>query len=261
MVVAFTKYQDAQSRSATRELLDLLGDKKREVDKDLEAEREAMLEFQLKNAKFSFGTGRASPTLERVAMLSAELTKMQLNTLTAQSTYEAWRKVMNDPIKVRQLMETRELKSETAQLERAPRRSEAACGFFRARYGPDYPTLTAIQNSLKQLAEEMEREDRRIIEGYVGQLEQQVFAAKRNEEQISSLLADQSREVFEYNTLAAQYDKLNDELERAKLTANSLNEKLKQFSVAENATGLKVSPADRRSSLAFRSSRIRRWRF
>lgn len=244
VVFAFTDYQEKQSRTTTRDLLDLLEVKKAEGDKELELKRQAMLDFQLRNAKFSFGEQRISPVLDRVSKLYSTLTEMQLQAMTAQSSYDAARQVMSDPIKARQLMETRQFKSETAQLRNELRETQRQLAGYGARYGPDYPSLSAIQSSLKQLSDEISQEDRRVVEAYVSELEQQVLAARRNEEQIQRHLNDQSREVFEYNTLAAQYEKLNDELERAKQASNLLNEKIRQFAVGEDASGLKVSPVE-----------------
>lgn len=244
VVVAFTKYHESESRSATRELLDLLQNKKVEIDRELDSRRQAMLEFKIKNANFSFAIDRVSPTLERVSKLASTLTDMQLNTLNALSAFETAKSMMDDPIKARQLLETRQFKSETVQLRAELRDMQQRLSGLSKSYLPGFPELTSIQNGIKQLQNEMADEDRRIIEAYVAELDAQVQADRRNEKEIETLLNQQRMEVIQFNTVAAQYEKLQDELDRAKRTSDSLNDRIKQFSMAEDASGLKVSPLE-----------------
>lgn len=244
VVVAFTKYQEAQSRSTTRELLDLLSAKKREVDTDLEAKHALMLDFKLKNAKFSFGGDGITPQIQRMNELTSTLTRIELERIAAVSEYEEAKQVMSDPVRVRQFMETRQFKSETAQLRAEWRAAQQKLAGYSVSYLPDNPNLGGILATLEKLKEEMAAEDRATLEAHVFGLERQVLAARRKEDELKRLQNEQSLEVREYNTVAAQFEKLNDELERAKRDFNSLDEKIRQFSRAENATGLNVSPVE-----------------
>ncbi len=240
IVVAFTRYHDTAKRSTAREILDILQNQKVKLDSELAAKRQAMLEFKTKNASFSLGTDRANPTMERLARLSAALTEMQLNTLNAQAAYETAKTMMDDPIKARQLLETRQFKSETAQLRREMREMQQRFAGLSKNYMPGFPELNAIQASIKQLNDEMAAEDRKIIEAYVAELDAQVQAAKRNEEQIQNLLNEQRKEVLQLNTVAAQYAVVQSELEGLERAADEIYGRIKQLSVTEDVGALNV---------------------
>src|SRR5262245_26444506 len=116
IVVSFTKYHETSKRSVARQLLDVFQNRMQQIDTDLASKRQAMLDFKTRNASFAFGNDRIDPTLDRLSKLSSALTDLQLNTLNAQAAFETARSMMSDPVKMRQLLESRPLKSETAQL-------------------------------------------------------------------------------------------------------------------------------------------------
>jgi hypothetical protein len=107
-------------------------------------------------------------------------------------------------------------------------------------YLPGFPELNAIQQSIKQLGEEMAAEDRKIIDAYVAELEASVQAAKRNEQHIASLLHEQQNEVRQLNTVAAQYSLLESELLNLERFAGELYGQIRSLSVTEDAGALNV---------------------
>lgn len=244
LVEAFAEYQESQSRSTTRDLIELLVKKKVEVDKDLEAKHQAMLTFRLSNSKFSFGADRTTPQIQRMNELSATKTRIEMDRIAAQSEYDEARKMMTDPVRVRQFMETRQFKSETAQLRAEWRMAQKQLAGYSAQYLPDNPNISGILATIERLKQEMAAEDRAILEAHIFSLEGQVLAAKRKEEELGKVISEQSVEVREFNNFAAQYEKLFDDLDRAKRDFNALDEKIRQFSRAEDAAGLSVHPVE-----------------
>jgi capsular exopolysaccharide synthesis family protein len=240
VVEAFTRYHDATRRSTAHEVLDLLNTKKVELDKELDAKRKAKLEFQTKYSGFSLGSDRVNPALERMATLSSALTVKQLATLNAQAAFETAKAMMDDPVKSRQLLETRQFKSETAQLRTELRDLQQKMAGMSKNYLPGYPELTAIQQSIKQLSDEMAAEDRKIVEAYVAELEAQVQAAKREEEHVAALLAEQQNEVKQLNTVAAQYSLLQSELDGLERFSEEIYTRIKTLSLTEDAGALNV---------------------
>lgn len=243
VVEAFTEYQQSQSQTTTRGLLDLVGVRKSEVDQEMERKRQAMLDFKLNNARFSFGTG-VTPQLQRLQELSSTLTRIELERLAAQSEFEEAKHVVNDPVRVRQFMETRQFKTENAQLRAEWRAEQRRLAGYSASFLPDNPALAGILATIDRLKQEMETEDKAILEAHIFGLERQVASARRREDELRRVLTEQSLEVKEYNTLAAQYEKLFDELESVKRDSVTLDEKIRQFSRAEGASGLNVSAVE-----------------
>jgi capsular exopolysaccharide synthesis family protein len=86
----------------------------------------------------------------------------------------------------------------------------------------------------------MAAEDRKIVEAYVAELEAQVQAAKREEEHVASLLAEQQNEVKQLNTVAAQYSLLQSELDGLERFAEEIYTRIKTLSLTEDAGALNV---------------------
>lgn len=240
IVVAFTNYHDASKRSKARELLDILQNQKEKLDRSLLEKRKEMLDFKTRNASFAFGLDRTDPTLDRLNRLAAALTEAQLNTFNVQAAHDTAKSMMNDPEKARQLLETRQFKSETAQLRRELRELQQRMTGLSKNYLPGFPELSAIQGSIKQLHQEMADEDRKIIEAYVGELEAQVAAARSNQEQIQNLLSEQRKEVLMRNTLAAQHAVLESELEGLERYADVIYGRIKELSLTEDVAAMNV---------------------
>lgn len=240
IVTAFVKYHDVTKRSNAREILDLLQTKMVQVSKELDEKRQKKLEFQMKYSGFSFGAERVNPAVERMGRLATALTEMQLATLNAQASFETAKAMMDDPVRARQLLETRQFKSETMQLRSELRELQQRMAGLSKNYLPGFPEISAIQESIKKLNEEMSNEDRRIIEAYVGELGAQVESAKRSELHVQALLSDQQAEVRQLNTAAAQYALLQSELDNLDRFTAGMYDRIKQLSLAEEAGALNV---------------------
>ncbi|HWP39621.1 MAG TPA: polysaccharide biosynthesis tyrosine autokinase, partial [Tepidisphaeraceae bacterium] len=240
VVVAFTRYHDRTRRSTARELLDLLQNKMTELNRELTDKRQKKLDFELQNPGLSLGANHVSPTLDRLARLSQALTETQLNTLNAQAAYDTARAMLDDPVKMRQMLETRQFKNETAQLRAELRQLQKQLAGLSQSYLPGFPELTAIQQSIRQLNEELAAEDRRVFEAYLAELEAKVQAEKRNQAQIEALLNEQKKEVLHLNKVSAQYSLLLSELASLERFADEIYSRIKQLSLTEDAGALNV---------------------
>jgi capsular exopolysaccharide synthesis family protein len=245
IVSAYFKYQSEQNKSNTREILKLLLTQKNKYDQQLATSRAAKLEFQTKNGMLALGpAAQNNPILERLARLSAALTDIELQTLNAQAAYDATKAMTGDPVKIRQLLETRQFKTETESLRREFRELKKRLAGLSGNYGPNFPELSSIQGAIKQLNDEMQQEDKKIVEAYLAELEQRLLTAKRTEDQIRSQLNAQRAEVLEYNSVAAKYELLQSELEGLEKANEAIDERIKELAITEDATPLNIRSVD-----------------
>lgn len=240
IVVAFMRYHETTKRSTSRQLLEILQTQMTRIEDGLAKCRAAMLEFKTKNAGFALGSDRADPSLERLNRLSQALTETQLSTLSAQASHETAKAMMDDPVKARQLLETRQFKSDTAQLRAELRDLQQKLAGMSKNYLPGFPELSAIRASIQQLSDEMAEQDKRTIEAYVAELDARVQAARRNEQQIEALLNAQKSEVLKRNTVAAQYSDLQAEMERLDRARDEIYQGIKSLSMSEDVGALNV---------------------
>jgi capsular exopolysaccharide synthesis family protein len=240
VIFAFTKFHESAKKSSARELLDLLQNKKGELDEQLRQKRKEKLDFEMGNAGFSLGPDRVNPTMERMVRLSQVLTEYQIATIDAQAAFDQAKAIMDDPVKARQLLETRQFKGETIQLRAEVRDLQQRLAGLSKNYLPGFPELTAIQNSIKQLNDEMAAQDRKIIEAYVSELEAQLNVVKRKADHIATLLYEQKEEVLQLNTTAAQYALLLAELRSLEQFYDVIYNRIKEVSLTEEAAPLTV---------------------
>jgi capsular exopolysaccharide synthesis family protein len=240
VVAAFYSYHFVEQQSSSRKILELLFAQRAKYEQELAARRKAKLDFLRDKRMLATGISPQNPTMDRLSKLSAALTEIELETLNAQASYEATREIMNDPDKIRQLMDTRQFKTETENLRREFRELRKRLAGLSGQYLPNFPELGAIQESLKQLNEEMAQEDKRVVEAYLSELESRLKTAQRIEDQIRRQLQAQRAEVLEMNDLTAQYQILESEIAALEKTSDAIDTRIKELSLTEGAAPLNI---------------------
>lgn len=240
VVAAFYSYHSAEQRLSSQRILELLFTQKNKYDQELTAKRKAKLDFLRQNRILAIGNTPQNPTFERLSKLSSALTEVELETLQAQSAYESTKAAMSDPEKIRQLLDSRQFKSETENLRREFRELKKRLAGLSGQYLPNFPELGSIQFSLKQLNEEMTAEDRRVIEAYLAELEGRMVTAQRMEDQIRKQLQAQRAEVLAMNDITAQREILDSEIASIEKANEAIDERIKELSLTEDAAPLNI---------------------
>jgi capsular exopolysaccharide synthesis family protein len=252
IVIAFTKFHAGAQRSDARQLTELLQSSKKQIDKQLDEKRKAWLEFKTKHASFSFGTQRVSPTVEALSTLSSEYTRARLNVLNAQAAFDTARKMMDDPAKVRQLLDSRRLNNESGQLRSEMRDLQLQVSGLTKTYGPEAPRFIAVLDRVKQLEIEMQQADRAAFNAYLAELEQKLAEATQYEAQIMALRDRQQTEVASFNTADAQFQILDEEYTTAKKFSDQLGAQISQLGLTEDTGSMIVNSVES----AVRSSQV-----
>jgi polysaccharide biosynthesis transport protein len=245
VAVAFTMYHETTMRSTTGDLLLVLRTSLDKTDKALDEARKRMLDFKTKNASFAMGEQRSDPTVDRYNALSQVLTQRQLDTMLAEAAFENAKSVMSDPIKIRQLLASRQFKSETAQLRAEMREMQQRLAQRSTSVMPGNPEYIAMQERIKLLNEELAAEDKKMIEAYVAELEANMHIARRFEQEIRTLLEAQRAQVLERNTVSAHYDVLRAELDGLESRRQALDERIKNLDLSKDVGALNVRVVER----------------
>lgn len=240
VVNAFFTYHSRENKSNTRKILELLLNQKNKYDAEISQKRAAKLDFQTRNGTLALGDGKDNPILARLARLSQALTDIELETLNAQAAYDATKAMTSDPAKIRQLLETRQFKSETALLRNEFRELKRRLAGLSGAYGPNFPELTAIQASMQQLNDEMVAEDKKIVEAYVAELEQRLLTARRQEEQIRNQLNESKAEFYGYYKISATFEDMQLDLTRLERASETIDQRIKELVITEDAGPLNI---------------------
>jgi capsular exopolysaccharide synthesis family protein len=235
VVDAYSNYVSTQRHSSTKDVLDLLRGEKAKLDQQIQAKRDEKLAFQRKYADMIIGNERINPTLDRLGQLQGELTNAELATINANSEYQATKAMANDPAKIQELLDSRELRGERTELKREMRDMEEKLSSMGANYLPGMPEYTLAQSTIKKLHDEMALEDKGLVEAYVADLEAQYQSASLRQQELQAAYDKQKVEVMNLNTKAAEFAVLNSELEALESFQGDISKKVQDLGVVEDA--------------------------
>jgi capsular exopolysaccharide synthesis family protein len=245
IVFWFTKYHETSKQSVADRFLKVLTENRDRVETQLDDARKQMLEFKTKNASFALGGDRGDPTIDRYNSLSSILTQKQLETVSAEAAFETSKAIMNDPVKVRQLLASRQFKSDTAQLRMEVRDVQRKLAARSANLLPGNPEYVAMQETIKQLNEEQAADERKMIEAYIGELEANLQVAKQSEQQIAALLNEQRAQLLARNTVAAEYEILHAKLEGLESAHQDLYTGIRNINLSSEVGAMNVREVEK----------------
>jgi succinoglycan biosynthesis transport protein ExoP len=235
IVEAYSNYISKQRHSSTKDVLDLLRGEKVKLDTQIDAKRQEKLAFQEKYADLIIGNDRINPTLDRLGQLGTELTNAEFATINAKSDYETTKVLATDPSKIQELLNSRVLRGERAELQREMRDMENKLASMSANYLPGMPEFTLAQSTLKKLNEEMASEDKGLVDAYVADLETQYESAKQRQDELQSAYDKQKVDVMNLNTKAAEFAIINSELDGLESYETEIAKRVHDLGVVEDA--------------------------
>jgi succinoglycan biosynthesis transport protein ExoP len=235
VVDAYATYISKQRHSSTKDVLDLLRGEKGKLDQQIDKKRQEKLAFQEKYADLIIGNDRINPTLDRLGQLQSELTNAELATINAKSDFDATKAMATDKDKIEELLNSRVLRGERADLLRQMREMEGTLAGMTASYLPGMPEYILAQSRLKALKDDMAAEDKGLVDAYVADLETQFDAAKQRQAQLQSAYDEQRKQVMDLNTKAAEFAVLNSELTGLESFNSDISKKVQDLGVVEDA--------------------------
>lgn len=206
IVTAYKSDLESQKKTSITQIIKFYEKEKRQVEESLRKARERKLEMQTSYGDLALGAQRASPLQDRLSRISAQLTEVQLEIINAQAAYDATRTMASDPQKIRQLLDSRTFKSENADLRRQMREMQQRFAMVGKTYLPNFPELGVMQQSIKQLEQELQQEDKKVFDAYVTELESRLVQQKNNATQLQALLNEAKSDALKQHSVTARYD-------------------------------------------------------
>jgi capsular exopolysaccharide synthesis family protein len=213
IVEQYSNYIATERHSSSKDVHDLLKVEKAKLDDQIEAKRQEKLAFQQKYADLIIGNDRINPTLDRLGQITAELTNAEFATINAKSDYETTKALATDKDKIEELLNSRVLRSERAELLTKMRDKEEELQGITATALPGLPGYAVAQNQIAALKKEMADEDKALVDAYVADLEQQYEAAKLRQAELLDAFNQQKAQVKDLNDKAAELAVINSELQ------------------------------------------------
>jgi len=234
VVDAYETYVAHQRNSSTKDVLKILRDDKRNLDADVENARKAKLDFQTKYADLIIGNDHINPTLDRLGQLGTELTNAELATINAKADYENTKALATDKAKIEELLNSRVLRSERADLLSKIREKEDDLEGITTTALPGNPEYTAAMNRVSKLKDEMAAEDKDLVNAYIADLETQYESDQRKEVELQKAYDEQNEKVKELNSKAALFAVLNADLLQKEAFDGEITKKVQDLGVVEH---------------------------
>jgi len=246
VVTAYQQYHQSQRKESATEMLSMIRRQKDELDSEIQNKYKDRLEFQRTNADLSLGVTSGNSIYERLNQLSSALTQSQMEALEAESTYKSTAEMINDPVKIAQLMSAPQFRGgENAELRRMIRDLQSQQVQLAERYMSGFTGLETVQMRIKQVQEALASEDRRAAEAFLAEQKVKWDSAIKRQEKIGEMLAEQKQQVLHLNQKSADFSIIEADINRLERNSAGLDEQLKAIKLTEDTGALNVRVLDR----------------
>ncbi|MBV8779882.1 MAG: hypothetical protein JO353_00660, partial [Phycisphaerae bacterium] len=194
IVDEYGHYVANKRHGSTADVLNLLRSEKAKLDDQIDKKRQEKLDFQQKYASLLIGNERTNPTLDRLQQLQSELTTAQLDSITAQADFDTTKAMASDPSKVEELLNSRVLRADSAELRRQIREMQSTLGNITGNYLPGMAEYSKAQLALKELNEEKAREDKNLVDAYLAELQTRANFTQQKQSQLQAAYNEQSKQ-------------------------------------------------------------------
>jgi succinoglycan biosynthesis transport protein ExoP len=233
------------------EMVKILADQRDQVEKNRLAGIAALVQFKAENGAVSFRDEKGNITLERLASLSAALTTAELTSLDCRVQLAATQSVLNGPEEISAFVESQQMKGrDFGDKEYDDLRSQLAQDQLQYRsalevIGPNNIHAREIKAAIDLLETKIAAKEKAIAQAQVSQLSVQLAAAEDREKNVRASLADQRKTALAMNPKAAEYARLESDVDRLQKQADVLDSRIQEVSVNNlNAGALDVEVMD-----------------
>ncbi|MBN1491384.1 MAG: hypothetical protein JXA69_15830 [Phycisphaerae bacterium] len=248
VTAAYLEFHSNRTRDTAAELLDILQNAKRTGSVELAAAMDKVLAFKRANGVLFLEDERGNIITQRLARLSAELTSAEIETIQAQTAFEAAAAIRDRPQQVIQMLRTAGNESLSWHLEQenVDSRTQLAELELKHRallesYSPTFPLVKRTESAVAAARTQAEENDRILADLLLSALEQRAAGCRAREDQIRAAVDEQKVQAMDFNAKAIEYDMLRTELERQQRMCDILESRIKEINITENVGGLNIS--------------------
>lgn len=247
VVDAYITFHSQRKQSTSSEVLKILQKEKTLRSDELSQKLRALTEYKKEHESLAFQTHQSNMLLDRMQMLSNELTRAELQTLEAKTAYETARDMMADPKTLEQFIKAQQLtnryggdadlirlKSELESLYK--RRSDRL-----RELTEDHPAITALEVEIERFEDQIKNIKMEYGHAQLASAEQVYRTAKAQEEQLSQHYEEHRVTVIALNEELAQYTLLESEYEQTKGICDILDERIRELNVTEDVGALNIT--------------------
>jgi capsular exopolysaccharide synthesis family protein len=231
VVDGYLEFQTKQKRSTAADVLNILRDEKNRRETELDQRVRTLQEFRKTQGLLSTDADKAQVMLERLKSLSDALNAARVETLNAKAAYEDCSStIMTDSRKAREVTELRYSSSFSVlspadeQLIRTELFSyEARLHDAKRQYGINHPSVRLLQGRVDQLQVT-----------YAAAVVRRYDQAKSKEADLAALLEKQQQEAIVEQNKAAEYARLQSEVDRVQKQLDLLDGRMKEVNFADD---------------------------
>ncbi len=247
VVDSYVTYQSKQKRTTAAEMLKILQKEKNERDQELDQRLKDMLDFKKANGALSFqDNDKGNIILERLATLSNTLTAAELITLDLSTQKKQAQAILADPEMVKAYIESQQTKEQNGDKELQGLRDQAQqlnvlLATTDQVMGARSQRRQIYAADMKMVQAQIAAKERRLVEAHLLEVSQELAAAQEKEKQLRLAFADQQKEALDLNAKAAEYQRLDADVDRTQKQCDLLDSRIKEVNVnSEDAGALNI---------------------
>src|SRR4051812_23363363 len=247
VVDGYVGFQSQHKRTTGAEMMKILEKQKKDLAVELDARLQEMLKFKRVNDALSFRDDKSNIIVERLATLSASLTAAEMNTLEIRTQANQLKDVLTDPAAVTAYVQSRQMKEkdwgdrEYDEIRNHLQQYTIALNGALRVVGENSQSPKVLQANIDLLTKRKAEKERAMAEATYADLSRQLAAAEEKERQLRSAFDAQQKQAMELNAKAADYARLEAELDRAQKQYDLIDSRIKEINVnSEDAGTLNV---------------------
>lgn len=249
IVDAYCDYSRSQKKNTAAEVQRILEKEKLNLDEDLKAKMQAMVEFRQQNGAISFETERGSNIiLQRLAKLSEAMTQAQLELIEAQANLEASKSAAAEGAARRQWGQAKSGSgayyagaSEETQLRVELNQLQSQRLTLLQECTADHPSVQAVEKKIEAKQADITRLNKELGQAQVDAAQQDYLVAQQREKQTREFFEQQQNDALGLNAQLAKYAMLQSDWEQTKKLSEILNDRLKEIRVTEDAGAMNIT--------------------
>jgi capsular exopolysaccharide synthesis family protein len=247
VVDSYVTYQSKQKRTTGAEMMKILQKEKADLEGELDARLKAMLQFKRDNDALSFRDDKGNIIVERLATLSGALTAAEIVTLELRTQRDLAGAVLKDPAAVAAFVQSEQMKQkdwgdrEYDEIRNQLQQYLLALNGVSRVQGENGTSPRMLQANVELLRKRKADKERAMAEAHYADVSRQLAAAEAKEKQLRASFEVQQKQAMDLNAKAAEYARLEAELERARKQYDLIDSRIKEVNVnSEDAGRLNV---------------------
>ncbi len=225
------------------EMVRILGTERAQLEQKREAGINALVQFKALNGAVSFRDEKGNITLERLASLSSAMTTAELATLDARVQHDAAKAILADPDSISAYVEAQQMKGrDFGDKEFDDLRTQLEQYTLTLRtdlevLGRNHVRSRSIVSAIEMLQEKIAAKEKSIAAARLEEMTVQLAAAENREKEIRTSLETQRQAALALNPKAAEYARLENDLDRMQKQCDVLDSRIQEVSVNNLSTG------------------------